>query len=458
MAVRVEQPISWARPRSARLTIARGRLGSQRALLASADLACLSVVLFAVGHTAWRGAAFAGLALVVMTFRGLHHPRVVPSLFKDAGSLLGCLAVPLVAVLVVAGDMPGQPFLRFGLLAMGALLLGRLCSYAALRSLRAHGQIVEPTLIVGAGKVGVELAQVLREHPEYGLVPVGFLDGFDDTDLPLPIVGDVGSLDRVLAEYKVRRVIIAFGQMREPDMVPVLRACDRQQVDIHVLPRFFELGVTPSSAETDDLWGIPIIRMRRAALRTAAWRTKRAFDLVVAGSAVAILSPVFAVLALLVKVSSPGPVFFRQRRVGQSGRVVDVYKFRSMYTNTDSDTKWSVIGDARTTWIGRFMRKTSLDELPQLFNVLRGDMSLVGPRPERPFFVNRFGVEVSGYHDRHRVPSGITGWAQVHGLRGDTSIEERARFDNQYIENWSLWRDVVILARTCLAMLRGTPT
>jgi exopolysaccharide biosynthesis polyprenyl glycosylphosphotransferase len=458
MAVRVEQPLSWVRPWSARQTRARVRLVHQRALLAAVDLASLSIVLFAFGRTGWRGGAFAVLALIVMVSRGHHHPRLVPSLYKDAGSLLGGMALPLVGVLLVAGDLPHQRFLRFGLMAMGAVLLGRLCSYAALRGLRAHGQIVEPTLILGAGTVGVELANVLRDHPEFGLVPVGFLDGFDDTDLPLPIVGDVGSLERVLTEYRVRRVIIAFGQMREPDMVPVLRACDRQQVDIHVLPRFFELGVSPSGAETDDLWGIPVIRMRRAALRTVAWRTKRVFDLAVAGAVAALLSPLLAVLAIMVKLSSPGPVFFRQRRVGQSGRVVDVLKFRSMHTNTDSETKWSVIGDARTTWIGRLMRKTSLDELPQLFNVLRGDMSLVGPRPERPFFVNRFGDEVSGYHDRHRVPSGMTGWAQVHGLRGDTSIEERARFDNQYIENWSLWRDIVILARTCLEVVRGTPT
>jgi len=459
MAVRAFQPVRWTpAERAATRPEARTGPGPQGAIVFGFDVFALVLCLVVFGHTGWVGLVDIGLALCALTVRGHHRPRLVPSLSKDAGAIAGTLAIPLLGSLLLAEQTTHTNLLPWGMAAIAAAVVGRGVSYATLRTLRAHGQIIEPTVIIGAGNVGVELAQVLREHPEYGLVPVGFLDSFDDVDLPLPILGDVSSLEQIVPEYEVRRVIVAFGSMREPDMVPILRACDRGQVDIHVLPRFFEMGVAPAAGDTDDLWGMPIIQLRRFALRTVAWRTKRAFDLVVAGAVLTVLSPLLALVAVGVKLSSPGPVFFRQQRIGQNGRVVDILKFRSMRVNGDSDTKWSVIGDDRTTWFGRVIRKTSLDELPQLINVLRGDMSLVGPRPERPFFVNRFMTEVPGYEDRHRVPVGMTGWAQVHGLRGDTSIDERARFDNQYIENWSLWRDIMILVRTVVEVLRGTPT
>ena len=159
--------------------------------------------------------------------------------------------------------------------------------------------------------------------------------------------------------------------------------------------------------------------------------------------------------AMAVKASGPGPVFFRQRRVGQRGQIFELLKLRTVSVNADSDTRWSVNADDRRTWVGRVLRRTSIDELPQLINVLKGEMSLVGPRPERPYFVDQYRVAVQGYDDRHRVPAGVTGWAQVHGLRGDTSIEERAIFDNHYVEHWSLWSDFVILARTFAAVIRG---
>ena len=169
----------------------------------------------------------------------------------------------------------------------------------------------------------------------------------------------------------------------------------------------------------------------------------------------AIAAPLMGVCALAVRMSGPGPVFFRQKRIGQRGEVFELLKFRTMAENEDSDTTWNVGGDGRRTPVGSLMRRLSLDELPQLINVLRGEMSLVGPRPERPFFVDKFRVAVQGYDDRHRVPAGLTGWAQVHGLRGDTSIPERALFDNHYVEHWSLWRDVVIMFRTVGSVLSG---
>jgi exopolysaccharide biosynthesis polyprenyl glycosylphosphotransferase len=221
-----------------------------------------------------------------------------------------------------------------------------------------------------------------------------------------------------------------------------------------VLPRFFELGFGAKDNDVDVVWGYPLLRIRRNAMRLSPRVAKRLFDVCVAGFMLVLCSPLYGVLALGVKISSAGPVFFRQSRVGKRGKIVKVLKFRSMRVNGDSDTQWDVTADERVTPIGKLMRKTSLDELPQLWNVMRGDMSLVGPRPERPFFVEQFQQEVPHYKDRHRVQSGLTGLAQVNGLRGNTSIDERAWFDNHYIDNWSMSDDLVILARTAGAVIK----
>lgn len=394
---------------------------------------------------------YLGLVCLVLVGTGAQRPRINPRLGDDAAGLLGRVAVPLLPAALIGHP---QPTVRVAVLAGLLLPAGRFASYAVVRLVRRRGLITENTLIVGAGEVGAEVATMLQQHPEYGLVPVGFLDSFDDIGLPLPILGDASDLYEVLDRERVRRVIVAFGFAPDPELVRVLRACASEQVDIHVVPRFFELGVNARTPFNDDLWGIPLVRLRRAALQAVARRTKRAFDVVVSAAMLVVGAPVFAGCALAVRLSGPGPLFFRQKRVGQHGRVVEVLKFRTMRESADSDTRWGVDqADSRVTAAGRFLRASSLDELPQLLNVLRGEMSLVGPRPERPVFAERFAMEVPRYDDRHRVPVGITGWAQVHGLRGDTPIKERARFDNSYIENWSPWQDVRIMLRTALALV-----
>lgn len=439
------------------ISTTRLRLWSQfAAVVLVGDILALAAgtALMIPNAVVWWAWTFVALVIGVLAVSGSYRQRITPSVFMDSGYVLACVAVPVVGLGLIVGGESALDLLQAAALGAGFLLVARLICYAALRQLRKRGLMVENTLIIGAGHVGVQVAHILQEHSEYGLVPVGFLDGFDDSDLPLPILGDVRCLDQVLAEYDVRRVVIAFGATREPDMVPIVRACDRASVDIHVLPRFFELGFAAKGRDVDNIWGMPLLRLRRSALRSYAWRIKRAFDIVVAGAALVTVSPVYLTLAFLVKVSSPGPVYLRQVRIGQRGGPVEILKFRSMRVNSDSDTQWNVADDDRTTWIGRVMRRLSLDELPQLLNVVRGEMSLVGPRPERPFFVDRFKNEIPRYSDRHRVPVGLTGLAQIHGLRGDTPIDERATFDNQYIENWSLWWDVVILLRTVTAVIR----
>jgi exopolysaccharide biosynthesis polyprenyl glycosylphosphotransferase len=265
----------------------------------------------------------------------------------------------------------------------------------------------------------------------------------------------VDELPKIVRERRIQRVIIAFDRTSEKDMIPVLRDCGDLPAEIHVMPRFFELGVAPDGLMTDDIWGIPLVRLRRSALRTLAWRTKRPVDIAVAGFLLLLTLPLLTLAMIAVALTSPGPIILRQKRIGERGEIFEIAKLRTLYANNGGDTSWTPSGEARTTPVGGFLRRTGIDELPQLINVIRGQMSLVGPRPERPYFAEQFRVAIGGYGDRERVPAGMTGWAQVHGLRGDTSIEERALFDNHYVEHWSPWRDLLIIARTIGVVLRG---
>jgi exopolysaccharide biosynthesis polyprenyl glycosylphosphotransferase len=207
---------------------------------------------------------------------------------------------------------------------------------------------------------------------------------------------------------------------------------------------------------SDEVWGIPLVRVRRAVYRSPWWKVKRLVDIAVSAVALLLLSPVLVTCAVAVRLEGGTGILFRQVRVGVDGRPFEVLKFRSLkpVDETESQTNWNIKHDDRLGPVGRFLRASSLDELPQLWNILRGDMSLVGPRPERPHFVDQFSTHIPRYTARHRVPAGLTGWAQAHGLRGDTSIEERARFDNYYIENWSPWLDTKILVKTVSQVVR----
>jgi exopolysaccharide biosynthesis polyprenyl glycosylphosphotransferase len=426
------------------------------ACIGAGDLLALGVSVALIGNTGALVLAYVPAVILCLAVSGGLRNRMSLRALDQLPWIAGRLAVPLLALAPIALLVTSEitDLLSVALVAVGLISITRVASYAALRIARRRGHLLEPAVILGAGEVGAELARAFRDFPEYGVVPVGFLDCVAG-NLPYPVLGDMDQLDTLLTEHDVRRVIVAFGPAREAELVGVLRVAVTHDTDVHIVPRFFDVGVTPTGPDTDDVRGIPLYRVHRAALRARAWYAKRVVDVVVAGGVLVVMSPVLALVAIAVKLSSPGPVFFRQERIGQDGREIQVPKFRTLRVNFDSDTQWNVAEDPRLTGIGRLIRRTSIDELPQLWSVLRGDMSLVGPRPERPFFVRRFTADIDGYGDRHRLPVGLTGWAQVHGLRGDTSIEERARFDNQYIEHWSLWRDFVILLRTVAEVVRG---
>jgi exopolysaccharide biosynthesis polyprenyl glycosylphosphotransferase len=441
------------RPR--RLRGSSARVGTKAALVL-ADAGAMVLAMAVAGSWTPPGWIYAGGALLSLAISGAYRPKVSLHLLNELPSLFQRLAVP--AVLLVPLAMAGLDRAVYVqvLLTIAGLGLARALTYAAVRRARRRGRLNETTVIVGAGGLAITLARLMAEHPEHGLKPIGFMDNLSEENLlPLPYLGRVEELESALADFDVQHVVVAYGRVREADWVSILRTAIRNGVEVHIVPRFFDVGVTPAGMAADQIWGIPLCRVRQSALRRTAWRAKRVFDVTCASVALLVSAPVAAVIALAVRLSSPGPVLFRQRRIGQDGREFELLKFRSMHVHHDGSTSWTATSSDQTT-VGRWLRRTSLDELPQLWNVLRGDMSLVGPRPERPHFVDLFREEIPGYWDRHRLPVGLTGWAQVHGLKGDdTSLDERARFDNVYVESWSLWLDVVVLLRTVATVVRS---
>lgn len=427
----------------------------------AADTVALSAAAALPGHGRAPAMVYAALTFLVLLASGGHRLRIGAALGLDLPWLLVRLAVPLLIMVGAALllDLPDASLALLARTALAAAVLvptGRGITYAAIRAARRRGSLLGRALIVGAGEVAAEVARALREHREYGLLPVGFIDTPPDRHqehVAMPVLGGPDVLPRIVEHSRVTAVIITFGTMDEEKMTAVLRACEPLPVEVYVVPRFFDVGIAPAGLLADDVWGIPLIRLRRPALRPVARLVKRVFDVVVAGVALLLSAPLLLAVAVAVHLSSPGPVLFHQCRIGRGGHRFQLLKFRTMDVNDNGDTTWSVQRDVRVTRLGRFLRRTFLDELPQLLNVLRGDMSLVGPRPERPYFAQRFSDRVPRYDARHRVPAGMTGWAQVHGLRGDTPIPDRVRFDNYYIEHWSLWLDIVVLTRTLVSVI-----
>jgi exopolysaccharide biosynthesis polyprenyl glycosylphosphotransferase len=430
------------------------------ALLLGADLAAFAAA--AAFHSTFGLKLVALFAIIVLLFHagGLYRPRLSVSLLDDGPAIIGRALAAGAAAMVLGGlsdGVAGTARLLTSALFGGFALLTRSVVYGVIRFARRRGRLQQRALLLGAGSVSGLLAECLTRHPEYGLRPLGMLDDeplLTEEERVVPLLGRYSALTRVVLERGVDVVIVTYGSLREPQVVPRLRACDRLACEIFFVPRLYEMHTV--TRETEVLWGVPLVRMRRAAFRTGAWTAKRVTDVVISALALLVLLPVLLLCGLLSRWET-GSFLFRQTRIGLDGQPFTLFKFCSLKPVAESEgtTRWSIAEDARLGPIGRALRRTSLDELPQLFNVLRGDMSLVGPRPERPYFVDEFGRQYSWYSARHRVPVGLTGWAQVHGLRGDTSIADRARFDNFYIENWSMWGDIKILLRTAGQVLRA---
>lgn len=403
---------------------------------------------------------------LVFYFHGLYQSRRERSRVDEVLTVM--LAVFLATVLlsvVIAWYRPSagagtheyftysRAFL--GLFALIDLLLvaaTRMTARSAMRRIRLSGHNLQRILVVGAGALGREITQKILAHREMGFEVVGFLDDdpgkVDTLVLGLPVLGTLKQADEVLASRSIDQVFLALPLEAHKKVLALLELMARECVEIKLVPDILQYATL--NATLEDVEGTPVINLSQVPLQGWNSLVKRCMDIAIAAAALAIAVPVAPLIALAIWLEDRGPIFYRQERMGLDGKPFMILKFRSMRGDAEASCGpvWAVKDDPRRTRVGTVLRHWSLDELPQIWNVLTGDMSIVGPRPERPTFVREFKHKIPRYMLRHRVKSGITGWAQVHGWRGNTSIRKRIQYDLYYIQNWSLSLDCKILWMT----------
>ncbi|MBI2954161.1 MAG: undecaprenyl-phosphate glucose phosphotransferase [Chloroflexi bacterium] len=336
-------------------------------------------------------------------------------------------------------------------LSLVLVILGRFVHSRFQSLLRAGGIGEDRVLIVGTGEVAKLVLDRMRHSPGLGYRPTGFVseESGPSSVYGVPVLGLVDETGTLVKEQHIDEVIIAIPTLSHKQLLDIVAQCQKHNVNIKCFPDLFQ--IMASEVNISDLDGLPLVTVRDVALKGWNLVMKRWVDITVGAIVLVLLSPLMLLVALLIKLTSPhGPAFYTQERVGLDGKPFQVIKFRSMKPDAEVQTGpvWAQKGDARTTRLGRFIRRYSIDELPQFINVLIGEMSIVGPRPERPHFVEQFMQTVPRYYERHNEKAGLTGWAQVNGLRGNTSIEERTAYDLWYVENWTLWLDLKIMIKT----------
>lgn len=306
-------------------------------------------------------------------------------------------------------------------------------------------------LVVGTGDAARRITDVFQRHRTLGLFVAGYVQANEQNDPSKDwnVLGSFDEIEQIVKEHQPDMVVYTLNDQRDEQLITLLDICDQAGINLKIVPGYS--GLVAAKGDVETLEGIPVISIREVPARIGFNRfIKRTFDVFFSVLVVVLLSPLFLLIAILIKLTSPGPIFYTQDRVGLDNRPFKMLKFRTMKVQrkADSDTIWTTKDDPRVTLLGGIMRKLSIDELPQFFNVIRGEMSVVGPRPERPFFVEQFRTEYHHYMRRHAMKAGITGWAQINGLRGDTSIQERIEADIFYIENWNFWLDIKIIFLT----------
>ena len=424
----------------------------------------------------WLPWLFVPIVVAMLASRSMYRRALRRNFLDEIGPVQTAVALAalfLLTLMLVVGTegRPGEVIARIWVCSAILLPLVRLARAVVQRILRQRFNSAAPTLVLGDGPISNQIISRMQQMPEYGMVPVGTLSAappiarlHDDTPdfMDVPHLGRPSDIAAVVDATAAEELIVGFCEnVPFDDVVTAVRIAQRRGMRVWVVPRLHD--AVGERARVEHLGGLPLLVLPH--VNPLGWQfwVKGFFDRVLTALGLLLISPIFLGLALLVRLSSPGPIFFKQKRVGRDGKPFDCYKFRSMRPPRESDAQFElktgaapggVEGVDRRTRIGKIMRQTSLDELPQLLNVIKGDMSLVGPRPERPEFVELFEAQIRRYGERHRVKAGVTGWAQVHGLRGQTSIADRAEWDNYYIENWSIWLDVKILFLTVRAVLK----
>jgi len=404
--------------------------------------------------------------VVAFAFSRLYRLARSPARIDESYSILASITVGTLMGVALASLLlknslleldysRGMIFYGWGL-TIAFVTVGRVVHAQVRAKLRRQGWDRDRVLIVGTGDVGRMIFQKIQSNPGLGYEVVGFVAANGSNRVPLgaQILGQASDLAPIIDKYQVDEVIIALEEATHQEILMLISECERGKVTIKVFPDVFQ--IMASQVSIDDLGGLPLLTVRDIALR--GWRrtAKRLMDIVGAACGLTLISPLMMLTTILIKLDSRGPVFYAQERMGLDARPFQILKFRSMRQDAETyGPGWTIEDDPRATRLGRIIRPINVDELPQLINVLIGEMSLVGPRPERPVYVNQFRRSIPRYMDRHWEKAGITGWAQVNGLRGDTSIVERTKYDLWYIENWSLLLDVRILLRTFFNLLRS---
>lgn len=365
---------------------------------------------------------------------------------------LGLLLLMFLLYMIDEGDLSRITFFIFYAVNIILEWTARMIVFYILKDMRKHGMYQKQTVLVGYSRAAEEYIDRINQNPQWGYVVRGILDDHVPSGTMykgVKVIGRIANLMVILPANRLDEIAITLGLGEYDRLEEIVALCEKSGVHTKFIPDYNK--IIPTKPYTEDILGLPVINIRYVPLsNTFNAMLKRIMDIFGSIAAIIVSSPVMLLLCMLIKLTSPGPLIYKQERVGLHNKTFWMYKFRSMEIQPESEEKkaWTVKNDPRVTKIGRFMRKTSLDELPQLFNILKGDMSLVGPRPERPFFVEKFREEIPRYMVKHQVRPGLTGWAQVNGYRGDTSIRKRIDCDLYYIENWSFGFDVKILFLT----------
>jgi len=405
-----------------------------------------------------------GSLIVILLWIALFHSRKMYSTRRDIqladelASVVGVISFGMLIVLSVAFFYREASFSRVvAVLLWGSTIVlvfsGRALLHLYERSLYRKGKALQRAIVLGHEQAAEQVYTRLHRHTSFGYDILGYCaDTRAQEPAALARAPYMGSLDEapgVIARERIPVAFIALRQEDHPRLFSLISACEGVNIEFMLVPDLLE--ILTGNVKLREIEGIPFLKIKSIPMTVWGRIVKRSFDITVAGGLLVLLSPLFLLIALAIRIGSRGPVLFRQIRIGLDGREFAMLKFRSMYAGADVHDREAGLGlsnDPRRTRVGAVLRRLSLDELPQLINVLRGDMSLVGPRPERSHFVHEFRTQVPKYLDRHRVKTGMTGWAQVNGLRGNTSLAERLNYDLYYIENWSLGLDIKILLRT----------
>jgi len=400
---------------------------------------------------------------VVMFWARLYHQARAVSRVDEFYAVFGAVSIGMMMSVAVSTllfkslefDFPRVLIIYAWLLTIVLVMIGRLIYHAVQWRLQARGIGRDKVLIVGTGDIGRLVLEKIKGSPHLGYEVIGFVHQGAELAplhvLGVPVLGNSDDLPRLIDEQHIDEVIIALPEASDEEMLGLISKCSKASLSIKVFPDVFQIIAT--QVTIDDLGGLPLLSVRD--VRQRGWRltVKRLMDVTVSAIGLVIVSPFIFAAAILIKLESPGPAFYVQERMGLDAKPFMMLKLRSMRQDAEADGPgWTTPNDPRRTRLGTLIRRTNLDELPQLINILVGDMSLVGPRPERPVYVDQFRRTIPRYMERHKEKAGLTGWAQVNGLRGDTSISDRTKYDLWYIENWSLLLDIKILIRTALRM------